>query len=123
MSALRKLLLIRHCQSSGQSPDAALTKVGLEQARELADFLSDHPVDMIVSSSYTRAQQSIVPFVDRLSFPIQLDERLTERRLSSSPIDHWRQVVRDSFEDLDLRASGGESGREVLGRGWAALHE
>ena len=33
------------------------------------------------------------------------------------------QVVRDSFEDLELRALGGESGQEVLSRGWAALND
>lgn len=120
---MRELILIRHCQSSGQTPDAPLTEVGLEQAKVLADFLADRSVDLIVSSSYTRAQQSIVPFAASVDLPIRLDERLIERRLSSSPIDDWRQVVRDSFEDLDLRALGGESGREVLSRAWAALND
>ena len=117
------MLLIRHCQSSGQDPDAALTEIGREQAEALAEFLSDYPIDMIVSSSYMRAQQSIEPFAATVGLPIHLDNRLIERTLSGSPIDNWREVVRDSFEDLELRVPGGESAREVLDRGWAAITE
>lgn len=117
------MLLIRHCQSSGQDPDAALTEIGRKQAEALAEFLSDYPIDMIVSSSYTRAQQSIEPFAATVGLPAHLDHRLIERTLSGSPIDNWREVVRDSFEDLELRVPGGESAREVLDRGWAAITE
>ena len=117
------MLLIRHCQSSGQDPDAALTGIGRKQAETLARVLSDYPIDMIVSSSYTRAQQSIEPFAATVGLPIYLDHRLIERTLSGSPIDNWREVVRDSFEDLELRIPGGESAREVLDRGWAAITE
>ena len=117
------MLLIRHCQSSGQDPDAALTEIGRKQAEALAGFLSDYPVDMIVSSSYTRAQQSVEPFATKVGLPVHLDHRLIERTLSGSPINNWREVVRDSFEDLELRVSGGESAREVLDRGWAAITE
>ncbi len=117
------MLLIRHCQSSGQDPDAALTEIGCKQAEALAEFLSYYPIDMIVSSSYTRAQQSIEPFAANVGLPIHLDHRLIERTLSGSPIDNWREVVRDSFEDLELRLPGGESAREVLDRGWATITE
>ena len=117
------MLLIRHCQSSGQDPDAALTETGRKQAEALARFLSDYPIDMIVSSSYTRAKQSIEPFAANVGLPIHSDHRLIERTLSGSPIDNWREVVRDSFGDLELRIPGGESAREVLDRGWAAITE
>ena len=117
------MLLIRHCQSSGQDPDAALTETGRKQAQALAEFLSDYPIDMIVSSSYARAQQSIEPFAATVGLPIHLDYRLIERTLSGSPIDNWREVVRDSFADLELRVPGGESAREVLDRGWAAINK
>ncbi len=78
---------------------------------------------MIVSSSYARAQQSIEPFAAKVGLPVHLDHRLTERTLSGSPINNWREIVRDSFGDLELRMPGGESAREVLDRGWAAITE
>lgn len=116
-------MLIRHCQSSGQDPDASLTELGQKQAEALARFLSDYPIDTIISSSYTQARQSIEPFAATVGLPVHLDHRLIERTLSGSPIDNWREVVRDSFEDLELRVPGGESAREVLDRGWSAITE
>jgi len=100
-----------------------LTEIGQKQTTALARFLSNYPIDQIVSSSYTRARQSIEPFATNVGLPVHLDRRLTERTLAGSPIDNWREVVRDSFEDLELRAPGGESAREVLARGWAAITE
>ena len=117
----RKLLLVRHCQASGQELDATLTEVGAKQAETLAGFLSDMGVDKIVSSTCRRAQQSIEPFATSMGLAIPIDHRLDERTLSASPIDNWREVLRDSFDDLELRAPGGESAREVLTQGWACL--
>jgi len=59
----------------------------------------------------------------RLGLTIEVDERLAERRLSPRPIDDWRGHVARSFEDLDARAAGGESGREALVRAWAAVQD
>jgi 2,3-bisphosphoglycerate-dependent phosphoglycerate mutase len=116
-----RFLLIRHCQSSGQAPEAPLTDEGRAQALRLSAFLAEHPVDIVVSSPYLRARETIAPFAARASLRVQIDERLAERRISPEPILHWREIVRDSFEDLELRAPGGESARETLARGWAAL--
>src|SRR5690606_115095 len=44
-----------------------------------------------------------------------------ERQLSPEPIDHWREVVRLSFEDPEYCIPGGESGRATLERGRAAI--
>ncbi|MCY4584005.1 MAG: histidine phosphatase family protein [Chloroflexi bacterium] len=117
----RRLLLIRHCQSSGQSPGAGLTELGFTQAHALVGFLSAMEVDAIVSSVYTRARQSIEPFAAVAGLPVHTDPRLNERTLSEVPLENWRELVRDSFDDLDLRAAGGESAREVLERAWACL--
>ncbi len=117
-----QLILVRHCEASGQQPDAALTDTGSIQAHELAEFLSSTAVDRIVASAYVRAQQSIEPLAERLGLPVHIDPRLNERNLSPRPIAHWRNVVRESYEDWDRRAPGGESAREVLARAWECLN-
>ena len=119
---MRRLLLVRHCESSGQWPAATLTEVGFRQADALAGFLSDRGIDSITASSFRRAQQSIGPFAAVSGLTTQTDHRLNERTLSDSPLESWRELIRDSFEDLDLRAPGGESAREVLDRAWASLN-
>ena len=118
-----RLILVRHCEAAGQEPDAPLTVDGQRQARELAAFLSTLPVDAIVASAYLRARQSAEPVADHLHLRIEVDPRLNERNLSPAPIDTWREVVRDSFADPDLRAPGGESADDVLLRAWSVLNE
>lgn len=115
------VILIRHCESSGQHPEAPLTDTGCAQALELAERLAELPIDRLVSSPYARAVATVEPFAQRANLPIELDPRLAERRLSPEPIDHWRDVVRRSFDDPDYGIPGGESGRETLLRGWAAI--
>ena len=63
------------------------------------------------------------PFASISDLPVHTDARLNERVLSAEPIKNWQDVVRDSFDDHDLRAPGGESARKVLDRAWAALDE
>ena len=120
---MSSLILVRHCQATGQEPDALLTAAGQRQASELADFMSAYSVEVIVTSAYLRAQQTAQPLSDRLHLSVEVDPRLNERTLSPRPIDNWREVVRDSFADRDLRVPGGESANDVLGRAWPVLKQ
>lgn len=117
------LLLVRHCAATGQYADAPLSDAGTQQAQTLAGFLSDYPIDRITTSEYLRARQSIEPFASQSDLTIHTDARLNERTLSAEPLDNWQDIVRNSFDDYNLRAHGGESAREVLARAWAALDE
>lgn len=119
----RNLILVRHCRAAGQEPEAALTDEGFTQAEELSRFLSDYEIDFLAASRFRRARQSIEPYAVKAALPIHGDSRLNERTLSAEPLEDWQAVVRDSFDDHDLRAPGGESAREVLRRAWAALDE
>ena len=119
---MRSLILVRHCEAAGQEPDAPLTETGWQQATELTDFLSAFPIDAIVSSAYRRTRETVAPVAELLHLRVKTDARLNERVLSPHPIDHWREVVRDSFADTDLRAPGGESASDVIQRAWPVLH-
>ena len=118
---VRRLFLIRHCESTGQEASAPLTAVGQAQAIRLADHLETRGVELLVSSPSTRAQQSIAPLAQRLNLPVELDSRLAERVLSAAPLEHWREALQQTFEDLDLAWSGGESSRTAMARGRAAI--
>ncbi len=119
----RSILLIRHCAATGQHPDAPLTGAGMQQAQALVEFLVGYPIDHITTSEYLRAQQTIEPFAQMKGMSINRDSRFNERILSAEPIEHWQDIVSDSFDDDDLRASGGESANEVLRRAWGGLNE
>jgi len=117
----KRLFLVRHCESTGQEASAPLTASGQAQAVLLADHLATAGVDLLVSSPYTRAQQSVVPLAQRLGLTVETDARLAERVLSTEPLEHWREALRQTFADLDLAWPGGESSRTAMARGRAVL--
>jgi 2,3-bisphosphoglycerate-dependent phosphoglycerate mutase len=117
------LYLVRHCQSSGQAPDAPLTPLGHEQAGRLAAALGELGIQRIVSSTFLRAQQSVSPLAHRLGLPVELDARLIERTLTTEPLEDWRSALRAAWDDHDLALPGGESSRAATARGLAALRD
>jgi len=118
---VRRLFLVRHCESTGQEAFAPLTAAGQAQALVLADHLTTVGADLLVSSPYTRAQQSLAPLAQRLGLPVETDARLVERVLAAEPLSHWREALRQTFTDLDLAWPGGESSRTAMVRGRAVI--
>lgn len=118
---MRRLFLVRHCEATGQSASAPLTAVGQTQAIHLADHLETLEVDLLVSSPYIRARESVAPLARRLGLPVEIDARLAERVLSSEPLADWRQAIEQGFVNLDRAWPGGESSRAAMARGRAAI--
>jgi 2,3-bisphosphoglycerate-dependent phosphoglycerate mutase len=117
------LYLVRHCQATGQEPDAPLTETGQQQAMVLADWLGETQITRIISSPYVRAYQSVIPLAERLRLTIEVDDRLIERVLCSTPLNDWREKLAETFVDLDLSFAGGESSRVAMSRGMAVVDE
>ncbi|MFB9994887.1 histidine phosphatase family protein [Deinococcus oregonensis] len=115
------LLLIRHARAAGQAPDAPLTPEGVAQAGALAETLSGCGITRIISSPWRRAVDTAGSLAERLSLPIQTDERLTERVLSSADRADWMGRLRESFDDEHLALPGGESGHTARARILAVL--
>jgi 2,3-bisphosphoglycerate-dependent phosphoglycerate mutase len=117
-----RLILIRHCESSGQAPDAPLTEAGTRAAMALADRLAALGPDAVYSSPYLRARTTVQPFAERAGLILIEDVRLHERVLSEAPLDDWLDHIRRSYDDIDHRAGeGGETLREIQTRGLAAF--
>jgi 2,3-bisphosphoglycerate-dependent phosphoglycerate mutase len=113
----------RHCQETGQEPDAPLTQEGHQQARRLAKFVREYGIERIVSSPYLRAIQSIQPFAKLSGCKIETDARLRERVLSPSPVPDWKDALRKSFDDQNYSLRGGETARTAGDRAEAVFNE
>ena len=113
---MTKLYLIRHCQAEGQEPEAQLTADGHEQAEKLALFLEKYNINRIISSPFTRTIQTITPFAHNHNLEIEVDERLKERVLSSENLSDWFEKLKQTFEDEDIKFTGGESTKEATER-------
>jgi 2,3-bisphosphoglycerate-dependent phosphoglycerate mutase len=118
---MSRLILIRHCASTGQWPDAALTKAGAAAAESLAERLAGLAPDAIYSSPYVRAVSTVEPYARRAGLPLMIEARLRERVLAERDRDDWLDHIRRSFEDHHHRAPGGESLAESRARALAAL--
>ncbi|TMW74087.1 histidine phosphatase family protein [Alteribacter natronophilus] len=117
------IYLVRHCETSGQEPEAQLTARGLADAELLADFFEDKEITRILTSPFRRAVDTIKPAAVRLKLKVELEERLRERKLSGTNLPEWETWLRRSFEDPDLVLEGGESGNAAASRGYEVIQE
>ncbi|MDU5141226.1 MAG: histidine phosphatase family protein [Paenibacillus dendritiformis] len=113
---MKNVYIVRHSLAEGQAPDAPLTAAGVRQAHKLAEFLADKGIEHILSSPYERAFRAIAPLAEKLGLNIVTDDRLTERILSGSDHPEWRDMLRKTYEDLDLCNEGGESSTTAMNR-------
>ncbi|WP_079526335.1 histidine phosphatase family protein [Solibacillus isronensis] len=111
-----KLYVIRHCEAEGQAPDACLTMAGKEESEQLANFLEQYPIELVISSPFTRALHTIEPFVRRNNIPFKIDHRLSERLLSSEDLPDWLENLKETYVNKDLKFTGGESSNEAAKR-------
>ncbi len=118
---MSKLLLIRHCQSTGTHPDAPLSEAGARAAAALVGRLRALATDAVYSSPYERALATVRPFAISAGLPVGLDGRLRERVLSARELEDRWDHVRRSVADPDYRAPGGESLNQTQQRALAAL--
>ena len=115
--------IIRHCETSGQSPEAELTPAGFAQAQALSSALFPIGFKRIVSSDYTRAIQSAEPLALACGVTIGKDERLRERNLGTVPSDDWLGSLARTFHEPGFSFPGGESSDAATTRAMAAVGE
>ncbi|WP_416145452.1 histidine phosphatase family protein [Planococcus koreensis] len=113
--------LVRHCQAEGQHPQAELTVEGRAQADRLARFFAQVEISYIVSSPYVRAIESIEPTLKQKGLALNTDIRLSERVLGLGNLPDWLDRLERSFNNMELKLAGGESGIEAAERGIAAV--
>lgn len=119
----KRIFIVRHCAAEGQPVEARLTEKGFKQAADLVDFFKDIEVDRIISSPYLRAIQSIEPLAKERNIEVAIDERLSERVLSSVNLPDWMDKLKDTFSDLQLEFEGGESSQNAMDRAAAVVDE
>jgi|SRR5690625_3519600 len=112
----KHIYMVRHCEAVGQPPDSQLTEKGFKQALQLADFLNQFGIDRIIASPFLRAVQSIGPFAKRVNLEVEIDERLSERVLSSKSLPDWMNKLEATFRNMELTYEGGESSQEAMNR-------
>ncbi|WP_342615496.1 histidine phosphatase family protein [Peribacillus frigoritolerans] len=113
---IKKIYVVRHCEAQGQPSESQLTKKGLKQAKYLSEFFSNTKIDRIISSPFLRAIQSVEPISEKIYLKIEIDERLSERTLSTTDLPDCFEKLKATFNDMELEFEGGESSQEAMNR-------
>ena len=132
-----KLILVRHGETrwneekrvQGGSSDIELSDAGVKQAHELASFLKDEDISVVISSPLKRARDTADVIASQHQLPVQIDDRLKELEvgeLEGMPIS----TLKTTFSQFLMRwwdtggskrLPGGESLLELQQRVWAAI--
>lgn len=116
------IYMIRHAKSPfvfGQERTRVLSEEGERDAIKVKKIMKQKEIDVIVSSPYTRALQTIEGVASANNIEIKLYEELRERQLKGAyklPDKEIQQALKKSYEDIDFYLSGGESIRDVQNR-------
>lgn len=118
------LYFVRHAEPNFENHDdltRELTSKGLEDRKLVTEFLSDKNIDVVLSSPYKRAVDTVKDFADSKGFAISLIEEFRERKVDSGWIEDFAGFTRKQWEDFDYKHSDGESLNEVQTRNITAL--
>jgi broad specificity phosphatase PhoE len=131
----KNIFLIRHGETDWNRAkrfqgrtDIPLNEVGREQALSLCPRMTELKIDLVFSSSLTRAHETALIAIQDIKLSIQKDDRLQETNIGDAEgltveeisekfgvahIERWR-----SYEerDLDFRYPNGESKRQMMVR-------
>lgn len=117
-----EMLLIRHglpvhtVNPNGQPADPPLSEIGREQARLVANWLREEPIDRIYSSPLRRARETADPLAQQLGLEVEIEARISEFDAESSeyiPLEalkrtdpeRWREFVAGGYSsEIDFEA-------------------
>ena len=117
---------IRHAQPNYTNPDDAsreLTAKGLQDRKLVTNFLLDKHIDVVLSSPYKRAIDTVADFAETLNLQIETVWDFRERKVDSEWIDDFNSFCKKQWEDFNYKLSDGETLGEVQNRNITALNK
>lgn len=126
---MTNVYFIRHSESDTSIRDGRirpLTKRGLSRCIFVTEYLQDKNIDVVFSSPFKRAVDTISDFAEKNGFKIELVEDFREQKSSSfirrdNPEHHG--YMEKQWNDFTYVLSDGESLSEVQERNIAALND
>ena len=120
-----KIYFIRHAEPNYENHDdmsRELSSKGMEDRKLVTDFLADKQIDIILSSPYKRAIDTVSEFAKTKGFDITIIDEFKERRVDSGWIEDFNSFCQKQWEDFSYKLSDGECLEEVQSRNISALY-
>lgn len=104
--------------------DVDLTDKGIEQAKELAQIIQQHNIDIIISSPLKRAVSTSKIVADLCSLSIVIDERLIEQNYGTyEGVDRKNADFLNNKKNFAYKYPDGESMMQVAYRVYGLIDE
>lgn len=125
---MTRVYFVRHAQADNSNRDARnrpLTEKGARDCKLVTEFLEDKGVDVIVSSPFKRAVDTVADFANKKGLSIEIIEDFKERQSDSNwnrDTDFWPFIERQ-WNDFSYTLSDGETLQTVQNRNISALND
>lgn len=117
---------VRHAEPNYNNHNDAfreLSPKGMEDRKLVTKFLADKQIDVVLSSPYKRAIDTVKDFADRCGFQIDIIPDFRERKVDSGWIEDFTSFTKKQWNDFSYKLSDGECLREVQTRNVSALQQ
>lgn len=123
MKSLTTIYLVRHAHSVYSTDELGrpLSEKGFADAKRVAKRMETESVDMVVSSPYKRAIQTVEGIATYFQVEIEAIEAFKERVLASGEVSDFDTVIEKVWKDETFAWNGGESNVVAQKRGIRAL--
>ncbi|NMH67493.1 histidine phosphatase family protein [Bacillus sp. RO3] len=114
-----RLYFVRHAHSV-YTPDELtrpLSEKGKRDAEQMTERLLKERIDVVCSSPYRRAVQTVEGLARHLDVEIVMLEEVRERTLSNMPVKDFDEAISSVWADPDFSLEGGESNSAAQKRG------
>ena len=118
------IYFVRHAEPNYENHDDISrehSNKGLKDRKLVTDFLMDKQIDIVLSSPYKRAVDTIRDFAEKKGLDITIIEGFKERRVDSGWIEDFNSFCKKQWEDFRYKLSDGECLEEVQNRNILAL--
>lgn len=123
---MTNIYFVRHAEPNYNNHDdfsRELSEKGMADRRLVTTFLADKDIDVVLSSPFKRAMDTVKDFADTNGYEVITIDDFRERRVDSCWIEDFNGFARKQWEDFDYKLSDGECLREVQQRNIAALQQ
>ena len=123
---MTKVFFVRHAEPNYNNHDdltRELTEKGLRDRELVTDFLADKEIDVVMSSPFKRAYDTVKHFARNMGETIYIVDDFRERKIDNVWIPDFNSFCERQWQDFDYKLADGESLREVQVRNIAALEQ
>ena len=105
------IYFVRHAHSTytKEERERPLSEKGHCDAENVTHLLKDKHIDVVISSPYKRAIQTVQGIANTYKLSIQTEEDLRERLLSTEPVSNFNDAMQNVWKDWSFAYEGGES--------------